>query len=289
MYKKKMETVKIKRTTNQNQYRALVDFMKKYPDIAKGNSTKSSTELQGLWSNLQKQLNSMGPPSKDVTQWRKVWSDYKSFLRKKLSGQKKINMSSESGPNRKVFFSHLEEEVIELASLRDSMQAINQFQTIEFPTNEEDDSMIFVKNEPVENTYNKSYNIENDNNDIFVLPSLNDDVIQSEWEPRIYGTNRKYQYLLQKQVDCQKKFYETVSSALSKQNNSWQDNNPCKMIYASLRRIQGEHKVRNQILQEQLNEIIRHNKCVEELSEKKHKIKVKILELKLQKLKELKE
>jgi len=80
------------KSTNQKQFRLLVDFMKKYPDIGKNVTDKSPEVLQNLWSNLQRKLNYFGPPIKDISQWKKVWCDYKSYLRKKLRHEKKKEM-----------------------------------------------------------------------------------------------------------------------------------------------------------------------------------------------------
>ncbi|TMW41056.1 hypothetical protein DOY81_013864, partial [Sarcophaga bullata] len=49
------------------------NFMKTYPDLAKGNYIGSKTEQKKLWQYLALSLNAYGPPIKNVRGWKQCW------------------------------------------------------------------------------------------------------------------------------------------------------------------------------------------------------------------------
>ncbi|XP_036347899.1 uncharacterized protein LOC118757280 [Rhagoletis pomonella] len=63
----------------------MVRFMESNPDMAKGfiKGDKAKSDMQ--WRELVNELNSNGPPTKDVMGWKKVWIDWKTTVRKKKS------------------------------------------------------------------------------------------------------------------------------------------------------------------------------------------------------------
>ncbi|XP_055839908.1 uncharacterized protein LOC129907626 isoform X2 [Episyrphus balteatus] len=73
--------------TSTQQHERMVNLMSEYPDIAQ-NYTKKSSEIVALfWEDLANQLNAIGPRQRDAGGWKKVWSDYKCYIKKKVVGE----------------------------------------------------------------------------------------------------------------------------------------------------------------------------------------------------------
>ncbi|XP_017475381.1 PREDICTED: uncharacterized protein LOC108365751 [Rhagoletis zephyria] len=86
-------------------------------DIAQGFQQRSKEEVQAFWNEVVTSLNALGPPSKDSNAWRKVWIDWKCYIKRKLSDNKKEMMSTGGGQCRLQRITPLEEQVIELTGL----------------------------------------------------------------------------------------------------------------------------------------------------------------------------
>lgn len=65
-----------KTTTSRMQYQKLLDLMQSNPAIAKSLSKSSKEEVFQFWNNAARELNSLGPPVKDMTSWKKVDNKY---------------------------------------------------------------------------------------------------------------------------------------------------------------------------------------------------------------------
>ncbi|XP_036342958.1 uncharacterized protein LOC118752213 [Rhagoletis pomonella] len=74
---------------NSVQNSIIVEFMENNPDIAKGYTKRDKALVNALWQELSNSLNSAGPPQKDANGWKKVWTEWKSEIRKKLGGLSK--------------------------------------------------------------------------------------------------------------------------------------------------------------------------------------------------------
>ena len=57
---------------NKNQSCRLFDAMRRNPGIACGYSKDDKATIKGFWNQLTADLNSYGPPSKNVPEWKKV-------------------------------------------------------------------------------------------------------------------------------------------------------------------------------------------------------------------------
>ncbi|XP_067635254.1 uncharacterized protein [Eurosta solidaginis] len=117
-----MEKSKMKHT-QQKQFEVLVDFMKAHPDLSKGllKSANGRNAASNLWKRVTSQLNAVGPPSRDVAGWKKVWADYKVHLKSKMRRNKISVSGTGGGPSGFVPLTHLEEEVSKLLSADKSM------------------------------------------------------------------------------------------------------------------------------------------------------------------------
>lgn len=64
----------VKKHVTSCQVKALLDFMKMHPSIAKGtNAGLEREDVDALWHDLTDNLNSMGGPIKSVDKWKKVY------------------------------------------------------------------------------------------------------------------------------------------------------------------------------------------------------------------------
>ncbi|XP_062700532.1 uncharacterized protein LOC134284944 [Aedes albopictus] len=107
-----------KKKTNKRQFAWLVAFMEKYPELARGGKfTDSRESVPTLWARAQTSLNSLGPPTRSVAQWQKVWTDKKLQLKKKLQHNSNEVRATGGGRNTQYSFTDLEEVIIRLLSL----------------------------------------------------------------------------------------------------------------------------------------------------------------------------
>uniref|UniRef100_A0A0K8V1P4 Regulatory protein zeste n=1 Tax=Bactrocera latifrons TaxID=174628 RepID=A0A0K8V1P4_BACLA len=85
-------------------------------DFAQGFQQRPKEEVKEFWEEIANALNALGP-SKDSSTWRKVWIDWKCYIKRKLSANKKEIMSTGGGQCRLQRISPLEEKVIALRGL----------------------------------------------------------------------------------------------------------------------------------------------------------------------------
>ncbi|XP_058451150.1 uncharacterized protein LOC131430303 [Malaya genurostris] len=115
-----MDSVKIKSTSKQ-QFARMIALLETRPDVAKG---FSKVNVAPFWNSLATELNSLGPPVRDTTGWKKVWCDYKSNLKRKLAHNSKELRATGGGPNKVIEISELEEQTIALTGLRNTIQGV---------------------------------------------------------------------------------------------------------------------------------------------------------------------
>ncbi|XP_039969755.1 uncharacterized protein LOC120781586 [Bactrocera tryoni] len=82
---------------------------------------------------MAQELNSVGPPIKDISSWKKVWLDWKAYIKRKLVENKKEQSATGGGRNRKHHFNELEEAVITLTALQTSTSGIENTVSIGLP------------------------------------------------------------------------------------------------------------------------------------------------------------
>ncbi|XP_017465223.1 PREDICTED: uncharacterized protein LOC108358411 [Rhagoletis zephyria] len=110
--------------TTRQQYATLLELLQQKPEIAQGFSKCSKEEVMEFWQNVAKELNSLGPPTKDVSSWKKAWLDWKAYIKRKLSENKKEQAATGGGRNRQHHFNESEEEVIKMPALETSTHGI---------------------------------------------------------------------------------------------------------------------------------------------------------------------
>ncbi|XP_023162811.1 uncharacterized protein LOC111593948 [Drosophila hydei] len=65
-----------------------VAFMERHPIIAKNYYKGDKLASEAAWQRLSKELNSVGPPVKEAGEWKRVWKDWKSCIRKKIANNR---------------------------------------------------------------------------------------------------------------------------------------------------------------------------------------------------------
>ncbi|XP_002018327.2 uncharacterized protein LOC6593153 [Drosophila persimilis] len=73
-----------------------IAFMERHPMIAKNYLKGDKLAAEAAWKRLSKELNSVGPPVKEVCEWKRVWKDWKSCIRKKITNNR-LEDSNASG------------------------------------------------------------------------------------------------------------------------------------------------------------------------------------------------
>lgn len=57
---------------NSRQDDALIEFIQNHLDLTRGFTRSDKIDVENLWKDLVKELNSLGPPIHDLTGWKKV-------------------------------------------------------------------------------------------------------------------------------------------------------------------------------------------------------------------------
>ncbi|XP_075149355.1 uncharacterized protein LOC142240457 [Haematobia irritans] len=102
---------------NLQQEDIFLQFMDENPNIAKGFVKGDRLHADEKWARLTASLNSAGPPVKDVNSWKKVWSDWKVNIRKKLAHNKRETSATGGGPYSQLAVSPVEDRIAQLCGL----------------------------------------------------------------------------------------------------------------------------------------------------------------------------
>ncbi|XP_055623262.1 uncharacterized protein LOC129766699 [Toxorhynchites rutilus septentrionalis] len=114
--------VKRMRVTNCKQFELMVARMEAHPAVAKGLKFCEASRITResyleIWNDLTTGLNSLGPPTRSVHEWQKVWTDFKLKVKRKLAHNKRETEATGGGPNQFINLSSTEEAVVNLLSL----------------------------------------------------------------------------------------------------------------------------------------------------------------------------
>ncbi|KAL9927285.1 uncharacterized protein ACN427_014713 [Glossina fuscipes fuscipes] len=86
--KKALSKKNIKKTTNA-QFDVLVREMAKRPDAARGYAFGHKRDkVDADWREIVDLLNDLGPPVRNLSEWKKVWSDLRKRLQNRLNGER---------------------------------------------------------------------------------------------------------------------------------------------------------------------------------------------------------
>ncbi|XP_039970170.1 uncharacterized protein LOC120782085 [Bactrocera tryoni] len=111
----------------------MVELLQQKPEMAQGFTKCPKEEVAAFWNNMAQELSSVGPPIKDISSWKKVWLDWKAYIKRKLVENKKEQSATGGGRNRQHHFHELEEAVITLTALQTSTSGIENTVSIGLP------------------------------------------------------------------------------------------------------------------------------------------------------------
>uniref|UniRef100_A0A034WUH2 Regulatory protein zeste n=1 Tax=Bactrocera dorsalis TaxID=27457 RepID=A0A034WUH2_BACDO len=267
--------------TNKKQFEVLVSEMKLHPDIAKGFSQRAPGELNHFWEEISNKLNAVGPPIKDRTGWKKVWTDFKFATKKKMVKNAKQISGTGGGPFSQISLSALEEEVSVILSLNASVEGlkgITSFGCSKENIPEEIPTTSTPRKRPVESIYSQP--------DIDLIETsymTPGQTIESNADADVFCTPHKKSKinkmgLLTEQINIQKKMEENVSKLLATlikhQKDYIQEQSDTNRW---LKKLSENEK-------DKLKEMKRHNAVMEKIAFDKLETKKKILELELEHL-----
>lgn len=113
--------------------------MLEHRDLAKNklqNCAQQKMISLNLWPELTTKLNSWGPPVKDISSWRKVYTDQKHNTKKKLSHNKASKKKTGGGPYDEIILSVAEEQIVEAAGLTAAVAGLVNVECFGSPTNQ---------------------------------------------------------------------------------------------------------------------------------------------------------
>lgn len=123
-----------------------MNYMSENVGIAKNylNAPQFKEQTKHFWTDLTETLNELGPPIKNTDGWKKVrefnlrittsilmlflcfkvWKDFKYNIKNKLRNNKLNVHGTGGGPNRKLPLSPLEEVIVQLLDLNQSVEGM---------------------------------------------------------------------------------------------------------------------------------------------------------------------
>ncbi|XP_036345281.1 uncharacterized protein LOC118754511, partial [Rhagoletis pomonella] len=114
------------KNTLKQQIELLCSRMQAHPDIARGFYKGQKDDVNKLWRQVEEDLNSAGPPMKNVCEWKKVWADQKKkYVRRKAAQNLKAGKGTGGGPNMEQKLSPTEEAIYELVGMKESVEGVS--------------------------------------------------------------------------------------------------------------------------------------------------------------------
>ncbi|KNC31937.1 hypothetical protein FF38_03511 [Lucilia cuprina] len=97
--------------------------MEQHSDLAKGQLQcgNAKQRANNLWTKLADDLNSNGPPVRDVAGWKKDWSDLKTHTKVKMRKNKISISSTGGGVSQYCPLSSMEEQIINLLQMEEAV------------------------------------------------------------------------------------------------------------------------------------------------------------------------
>ncbi|XP_037826181.1 uncharacterized protein LOC119614145 [Lucilia sericata] len=106
--------------------------MAEHPQLAKNiipNCGQGRAVANRLWEQLSTKLNTAGPPIKEVKSWRKVFTDQKHQVKKKLSFNMASKKKTGGGPYEEMPLTPAEEQILQAAGLEASVEGLSSIKS----------------------------------------------------------------------------------------------------------------------------------------------------------------
>ncbi|XP_018799656.1 PREDICTED: uncharacterized protein LOC108975554 [Bactrocera latifrons] len=151
--------------------------MEKSPDIMREYTKRNKPTIDSLWQELTESLNAAGPPHKVVNGWKKVITECKSEIKRKLAPNKIESRATGGGPFSKYQFTPNEETIVRLCGISQTREGIPGVSLGAQPVNENINITIAGVNvdlstsSPEQQNINLSYNVSNIQKDADDIPS----------------------------------------------------------------------------------------------------------------------
>ncbi|EDX12619.1 uncharacterized protein LOC6727754 [Drosophila simulans] len=127
---------------NSTQELILLEFVKKHPRLLQNPTWETRGNLESLWEELSNELNSHGPPRKDIATWRRALKDWKRFILRKVEKNEMQNMpfgtSLSSSEETIATLCRLNEDVSQII-MKVSDDEMHENSTTEFDVDEVED------------------------------------------------------------------------------------------------------------------------------------------------------
>lgn len=247
------------------------------PSIAQNYTKQNKATVMAFWNELHVALNSAGPPTKTVFEWKKVlivnnrvhgllilywtfnkvWNDQKRYVRKKCAKNKQESQATGGGPNKTVPLTATEESVLQIIGGNEAVEGLEE--GIDFG---------FVSETTVEN-------LEPDvQSSLPTGPTVSSCSIQNVYTPS--PKKKKLEAIsstIEKELENQEKLCKCIDEAVLeiKENN--------KEVIKIMERIHNALENNNDLKKLELAEQKRHNQVLEEQNAMKIEIKQKLLEI----------
>ncbi|XP_058810959.1 uncharacterized protein LOC131675836 [Topomyia yanbarensis] len=228
----------------------MVQLLDAKPDIAKGFVRGNSASSVSFWDDLAAELNSLGPPSRDGTGWKKVI-----VAKIDPKTQRELNATG-GGPNKLIHLSELEEQAVQLTGLTATVDGIAGSSSQGAP---------------------KAYDKEN----VDINSGCSEESISGINETGLsqHSQSRRPRQttgkLLELQVKQQQQFHADVKSVMSSSNKKLDD-----LIHYQRQSAKALISI-DATLKQQSHEQQRHNKEMERLTSEKLELKRRILEMQI--------
>ncbi|XP_055910283.1 uncharacterized protein LOC129944691 [Eupeodes corollae] len=258
-----------KRKTTTKQIEHLVNLMQEKPDIARNYTKRSTEDVAAFWEEVADKLNQLEGRQRDVAGWKKIWSDHKTYIKKKLAANKKEITGTGGGPHKQKSFTPLEDAVIALINSNDSVNGIG---AKSFGTGNDNEQAASEPSSP-NTTAADAENIEGDRNS------------NSNCRQKTLSSIQ----LLRKQVENQSSYYDHMKTSLQAATKALQDTtnilrDTAKTLQDSavhLKRVYRSVEYTGEIEKKKFKEMQFHNAEMRKIAMSKLEIKAKILEIEI--------
>ncbi|XP_017479975.1 PREDICTED: uncharacterized protein LOC108369387 isoform X2 [Rhagoletis zephyria] len=266
------------KSTNKHQLEILVNLMQSHAEIARGFYKGGKEPLNRFWRKVEKELNSAGPPSKCIAEWKKVWADQKKYVRHKAASNLRHSRGTGGGPNIEYKFSATERAIFELIGMKESVEGVAKTFGLTSSINVErvEENLDFLMNESgVVNEIvlkNECVAMNEDPMDCVFLIDEEEPTYQPSSKAVKPTSSKKVltkhspPEILVEEVAIHRELCDTIKGAVS-ESKEQQEN--VKKIYRaidSMQVVQKKHfKEMEKLKREEIDEMKRHNLIMEEL------------------------
>ncbi|TMW46162.1 hypothetical protein DOY81_008758 [Sarcophaga bullata] len=98
--------------------------MESHPDIARGLYKGDRVKLNQLWSDLTNQLNASGRPTRNISNWKKIWCDWKRSIKTRLSINKMSLKKNGRVDYQQHFLSPVEEQLAIICNIFHAVEGV---------------------------------------------------------------------------------------------------------------------------------------------------------------------